>query len=106
MGHRGLWADGWKITTYHQPGEPFDDDEWGSAEQSLTGRGLLGADGRITIAGLEPLERAEALTDELAQQPWSIAGPDAAARFAELATPLASAARTVLPDVNPIGLPR
>ena len=28
MGHRGLWADGWKITTYHTQGEPFDDDEW------------------------------------------------------------------------------
>lgn len=29
MGHRGLWAEGWKITTYHEPGQPFDDDEWG-----------------------------------------------------------------------------
>ena len=29
MGHRGLWADGWKITTYHTQGEPMDDDEWG-----------------------------------------------------------------------------
>lgn len=29
MGHRGLWADGWKATTYHEPGRPFDDDEWG-----------------------------------------------------------------------------
>jgi arylsulfatase len=28
MGHRGLWADGWKAVTYHQPGRPFDDDEW------------------------------------------------------------------------------
>jgi hypothetical protein len=28
MGHRGLWADGWKVTTYHQAGQPFDDDEW------------------------------------------------------------------------------
>ncbi|HUP84582.1 MAG TPA: arylsulfatase [Acidimicrobiales bacterium] len=28
MGHRGLWADGWKITTYHVPGQEFDDDEW------------------------------------------------------------------------------
>jgi len=28
MGHRGLWADGWKITTYHTQGEPLDDDEW------------------------------------------------------------------------------
>ena len=29
MGHRGLWADGWKVTTYHEPGRPFDDDQWG-----------------------------------------------------------------------------
>ena len=28
MGHRGLWADGWKAVTYHEPGTPFDDDEW------------------------------------------------------------------------------
>ncbi len=28
MGHRGLWADGWKISTYHTQGEPMDDDEW------------------------------------------------------------------------------
>jgi arylsulfatase A-like enzyme len=28
MGHRGLWAGGWKITTYHAKGQPFDDDEW------------------------------------------------------------------------------
>ena len=29
MGHRGLWADGWKISTYHEQGKPIDDDEWG-----------------------------------------------------------------------------
>jgi arylsulfatase len=28
MGHRGLWADGWKISTYHEQGQPIDDDEW------------------------------------------------------------------------------
>jgi arylsulfatase len=28
MGHRGLWAGGWKITTYHEQGKPIDDDEW------------------------------------------------------------------------------
>ena len=28
MGHRGLWSDGWKITTYHEQNKPFDDDEW------------------------------------------------------------------------------
>ncbi len=29
MGHRGIWSDGWKATTYHEQGQPFDDDEWG-----------------------------------------------------------------------------
>lgn len=29
MGHRGLWADGWKATTYHEAGTPFEDDTWG-----------------------------------------------------------------------------
>ena len=28
VGHRGLWADGWKITTYHEAGKPYSDDEW------------------------------------------------------------------------------
>jgi len=29
MGHRGIWADGWKATTYHESGAPFEDDVWG-----------------------------------------------------------------------------
>ncbi len=28
MGHRGIWADGWKATTYHEPGHAYDDEEW------------------------------------------------------------------------------
>ncbi len=28
MGHRGIYADGWKAVTRHQPGVPFDDDRW------------------------------------------------------------------------------
>ncbi len=28
MGHRGIYADGWKATTYHRQGDPFDADEW------------------------------------------------------------------------------
>ena len=28
MGHRGIWADGWKAVTYHEQGHAFDDDEW------------------------------------------------------------------------------
>jgi len=29
MGHRGLWKDGWKVTTYHEQGQPFEEDHWG-----------------------------------------------------------------------------
>ncbi len=28
MGHRGIYADGWKAVTRHQPGVPFADDDW------------------------------------------------------------------------------
>jgi len=28
MGHRGLWADGWKVVTHHWSGTPFEDDRW------------------------------------------------------------------------------
>ena len=89
-----------------QENRGWTDEEWAACADGLASRGLLGPDHRTTEAGLALLERAEALTDELAQQPWSLAGPEATARFTELATPLAAAARTALPPVNPIGLPR
>jgi hypothetical protein len=88
-----------------QPHRGWTDEEWADAGESLAARGLLGLDGRITSTGLDLLERAESLTDELAQEPWTLAGSGTALRFAELAEPLARATRTVLPDVNPIGLP-
>ncbi len=28
LGHRAIWADGWKAVTMHRPGEDFDDDQW------------------------------------------------------------------------------
>ena len=28
MGHRAIYADGWKAVTRHQPGVPFEDDRW------------------------------------------------------------------------------
>lgn len=28
LGHRGIYRDGWKLTTYHVSGTPFDDDVW------------------------------------------------------------------------------
>ena len=89
-----------------QPNRGWTDDEWVASAESLTGRGLLGPDGRITSAGVDLLDRAEELTDQLAEEPWTIAGVTVAERFTELVTPLAGAARTALPAVNPIGLTR
>jgi arylsulfatase len=28
LGHRAIWADGWKAVTRHRPGTPYDDDQW------------------------------------------------------------------------------
>ncbi len=28
LGHRGIWKDGWKAVTHHEPGQPFDEDKW------------------------------------------------------------------------------
>ena len=28
MGHRAIYVDGWKAVTRHQPGVPFEDDDW------------------------------------------------------------------------------
>ena len=35
MGHRGLWAEGWKAVTYHEAGKPYDDDEWALYDLSV-----------------------------------------------------------------------
>jgi hypothetical protein len=44
----------------------YDDDEWRNHEQSLSARGLLGADGELTTAGLELKGHIESKTDVLA----------------------------------------
>jgi hypothetical protein len=88
-----------------QPNRGWGDLEWEIAEERLAERGLLDRDGAITETGLDTLARAEEVTDRLAQEPWDVVGPDRTARFVELATPLALAARTELPDVTPLGLP-
>jgi arylsulfatase A-like enzyme len=36
MGHRGIWVDGWKATTYHEAGQPFENDTWGCSTSTRT----------------------------------------------------------------------
>ena len=88
-----------------QPHRGWEDHEWETAGDGLQERGLLASDRRITQAGLDTLARVEEITDHLAQEPWDALGPEGTARFVELATPLAQAARTALPEVTPLGLP-
>lgn len=89
-----------------QPTRGWEDAEWDAAVASVTERGLLAPDGLITDDGREALAIAEQITDRLAQEPWDLVGRDVAARFAEVAEPLALAARAELPDVTPLGLPK
>lgn len=88
-----------------QANRGWTDEEWTAAADGLAARGLLDGAGRATADGVALLDRVEALTDELADEPWR-AVRGAAERYADLGGRLAAAARTVLPDVNPIGLPR
>jgi len=89
-----------------QPARGWTDEEWDAGVEAIVERGLLGQDGRITAAGLAAMATVEEITDRLAQEPWDAVGPDRTARFVELATPLALAARAELPDVTPLGLPQ
>ncbi|MFB8176845.1 hypothetical protein ACFC8N_12430 [Streptomyces sp. NPDC055966] len=82
--------------------------DWESAGARLRGRGLLAADGSLTLAGAALRTEVEALTDAAAEGPWTALGPDRSARLAALLDPLAGAvmASGLLPPGNPVGLPR
>jgi hypothetical protein len=88
-----------------QPHRGWSDEEWTAAQDRLAARGLLDGEGTATPAGLAVLAQAEEITDRLAQAPWDLAGRGVSARFEEVATPLAAAARVALPEVTPLGLP-
>ncbi|WP_092545918.1 SCO6745 family protein [Actinoplanes derwentensis] len=64
-------------------------DEWQAALDRLTARGWTTSGGTATPAGAEARAALETRTDELAVAPWLSLGP-AAARFAQLAGPLAA----------------
>jgi hypothetical protein len=97
---------------WHQQARGWTDEEWAEAAERLTTRGWLVPSGTDEPA-TEPTDLAraayeeiEATTDQLAMRPWVRLGDEATARCAELLSPLATRAWTVVPDENPIGLPR
>ncbi|MGW1988840.1 SCO6745 family protein [Embleya sp. NPDC001921] len=62
-------------------------EEWDAARERLAARGWLAADGTATEAGRTGRDSVEALTDELAAQPWQAIGATRAAHLADLILP-------------------
>jgi hypothetical protein len=82
--------------------------DWDGAVLTLTGAGLLHADGRATDAGRTLHGRVEELTDELAEPAYAALSDQA---LTELHGVLSACAADVvtsglLPFPNPMGLPR
>jgi len=81
-------------------------EEWGAAQDRLTSRGWMDADGNATERGRQARQGLEVRTDELAAGPWAAIGADEAGRLAGLVMPLM---RTVvgsgmLPRQSTLGL--
>jgi hypothetical protein len=85
----------------------WSEDEWNQGIEQLSARGWLGADGTATAAGHEVHRTVEALTDELAETPYSVLSDgevhDLYGALAECARQIHDAG--VFPFPNPMGLP-
>jgi hypothetical protein len=88
------------------PARGWPDEQWAAARDALVARGLLTDDGVPTAEGLAANRAVEEVTDRLAGEVWDALGPAATDRLAVLLQPIALAAFTLVPDPNPIGLPR
>ena len=84
------------------------EEEWAEAEQRLSHRGLLGADGRLTPGGTMARDAIEAQTDALAAQPYVALGDDRCARLLDALEPIARRLDDAgaMPYPNPVGVPR
>ena len=79
-------------------------DEWEAAADRLRALGLLEGV-QLSARGTSVLQDVEVVTDRLAEQPWTCLSPDERTDLARLLAPLGTAAATLLPRGNPIGLP-
>jgi hypothetical protein len=91
--------------TSMQKARGWTDEEWNTEADRLIDRGLLDGARRITPAGADLLNRAEALTNRLALS--AIDGLDDAGvrEVGKALVPLASAVASLFPYPNPIGMP-
>ncbi|MFE8992829.1 hypothetical protein ACFYMI_34375 [Streptomyces collinus] len=80
--------------------------EWRAAQATLSERGWIDEEGRLTEAGAAVHEQLEADTDAAALTPWQALGADATTRLAHLLEPLARCVLDsgIIPPGNPVGL--
>jgi hypothetical protein len=83
-------------------------EEWAAAWEALAERGLVSCDGALTPSGAALRASVEEATDRAALRPWRALGSDATTRLDTLLAPVVARllATGVIPDPNPIGVPR
>jgi hypothetical protein len=64
------------VTEFAQASRGWSEEEWKSAAEALTARGVLGADGALAPAGEELRAQVEEETDRLAAAPWQHLGDE------------------------------
>jgi hypothetical protein len=79
---------------------------WDAEVGRLRSAGLLGDGLVLTDAGRALHGAVEDATDRAAAGPWEALGPERTERLAVLLEPIAAAAGTVVPALNPIGVRR
>jgi len=89
-----------------EPVRGWTGEEWAAAQARLVDRGLMDRESRATAAGRELIQTAEEATNAAAEAPWKALGSASVARLKELMIPMAAACSALLPEGNPIGLPR
>jgi hypothetical protein len=89
-----------------QPIRGWSDEQWDTAQDRLTDRGLVAADGSITAAGRAVHVAVEEATDQAAERPWVVLGDAGTAELTAALGPLALACTEVVPYPSPIGVPK
>ncbi len=91
--------------TSMQKARGWTDEEWNAEADRLIDRGLLDGARRITPAGADLLNRAEALTNRLALSAIDELDDAGVREVGNALVPLASAVASLFPYPNPIGMP-
>jgi hypothetical protein len=100
-----VWRAGDRHRGEMQDYRGWTDEEWDGAVESLMDRGWLRPDGTHTPDGADAYAAVEAATDRAAMRVWTALGADRTEKLRDLLTPLAVAAYTSIPSLNPVGVP-